>query len=1549
MDQNVEKQVAGSIPGNEGEATFQLTLLTGTKLHRLRLPSVVDGQFYFTIDEEQVISIRAEHGRWIATGVSAVVYDHSSRPLEDFELRDNDYWYTLYKGERQILMIEARSAENLSFERYSFEEGLRLKIGRGEDCNIRFSNPFVSKSHALLSCVGGVFHVEDLDSSNGVFVNGKRTSATDLKLGDVVSILTMRIIIGAGFIAVNSNKPGVIIADSRIERFFPPARSPESNALALGCSNEKRFFNRLPRRRLPQPSKDISIELPPMPFSNDGIPLMLRMGGSAVYATRSAFMGNPFMLISTILFPLLTEKYTEKQRREYEEKRVTAYTNYLQEKVREISAEKREEELALQANYPPMHIVMGYPVQKTKLWERRKNDDDFLSIRVGSGQLPLKGKVVYPEERFNLEHDYLEERMYEVAEHEVVLERVPIMVDFLEHFICGVKGPRSQTLSFIQRIITRISVLHSYDEVKIVLIAQPETLAHFESVRYLPHLWDDEKRIRFIATNANEAFLVGEHLSKAIADDVEKPKTLGEILKDRPYYFVISLDKQLQDCMEILKEVSQLDCNCGMTILSAFEEISKDCSLQVNLSPEGVHSIVYLSDIEKEDQVFVLDPIDEHECSQCLKRVSNTELKTAEKLYELPKMLSFLDMYGVNDIAHLNILSRWEDSNPVSSLAAPVGVDTAGNIFNLDLHQKYQGPHGLVAGMTGSGKSEFLLTYILSLAVNYRPDEVSFLLIDYKGGGLAGAFEDKERGIVLPHLAGTITNLDGASIQRSLTCLQSEILRRQTAFNEAKDRLGEGTIDIYSYQRYYREGRLSEPLSHLFIISDEFAELKSQKPEFLDKLISIARIGRSLGVHLILATQKPGGVVNDQILSNTKFRVCLKVQTKNDSMDMLKRPEAAELRETGRFYLQVGYNEQFSLGQSAWSGAPYTPKQEAVSKEDCSIHFIDQSGQDVIVSKKREEKVASEGIQLTTIVKALSVLAKERNMQARKLWTEPLASDIDADALIEFAESKKRFNLPIGLVDDPENQEQYPYFLDLLDCKNILIVGSSGSGKTTLIENILLQILKNKPEDFVFYALDYSSRLLGLFKALPHCGGVLTDKDEGYIDSFFSLIDDTVEERKELFARLGVDNYLAAKDKEKLPLIAVVIDNFTGLNAFKKGEQYAYNMVNYLKRSSQYGIQYIISCNHPNEINLRARQEIDTRIVIQAKDRYEYEDALGVRSKYLPPEYPGRGMCVVDGRPLEVQIARFDASGSDSAKGENLRTRIDALLREPFTGFRAKPLPIVDEEIEYSDFCQSFERGVLPLGYHLENAKPVALPLRQLKGLSLYFGNKESKEPVFENILHFAQCEGMRVYLIRQETDSFAKDPEKKIDDCLDCRIFDSNDEDLERFAREIVEEFAKKQKQWNDTREERNNIPEGCDPFEYMKKHTTPFIVLFEYFEKVCHLSEAVVNTVIQLFPIFWQYAVFPIACFYPDDGYGLANTKMMKAFNKDDMVMLFGGNYSEQRCTALPSNYARITSTGEYNKFLMKYRGKLYPCMMPCRDITEDSGHIDDRSIFD
>ncbi len=307
-----------------------------------------------------------------------------------------------------------------------------------------------------------------------------------------------------------------------------------------------------------------------------------------------------------------------------------------------------------------------------------------------------------------------------------------------------------------------------------------------------------------------------------------------------------------------------------------------------------------------------------------------------------------------------------------------------------------------------------------------------------------------EKGIRLPHLAGTITNLDGPAVNRSLVSIQSELRRRQAIFNEARQVSGEGTIDIYKYQKMHRAGLVKEAVPHLFIISDEFAELKAQQPEFMAQLISAARIGRSLGVHLILATQKPSGVVDDQIWSNSRFRVCLKVQERADSMDMLKRPDAAALAETGRFYLQVGFNELFALGQSAWCGAPYVPVDRVEKKRDERVAVLDHLGRVLSEASPRPSQGKGSGLtQVVAVVRYLSDLAEGEGVSARRLWLPPIPAVIYLRNLREkyhWHTDLQELEPVIGEFDDPFRQAQGLLTLPFSRKGNALVYGATGGG-----------------------------------------------------------------------------------------------------------------------------------------------------------------------------------------------------------------------------------------------------------------------------------------------------------------------------------------------------------------------------------------------------------------------------------------------------------------------------------------------------------------------
>lgn len=427
------------------------------------------------------------------------------------------------------------------------------------------------------------------------------------------------------------------------------------------------------------------------------------------------------------------------------------------------------------------------------------------------------------------------------------------------------------------------------------------------------------------------------------------------------------------------------------------------------------------------------------------RQLSNFKVRENASNAAIPDMLTFLDMYKTSRVEDLDMYHKWLENRTYESMRSLIGQKAGEQPVYLDIHEKYHGHHGLVAGTTGSGKSETLQTYILSLVLNYHPHEVAFILIDYKGGGMAQSF------IGLPHLAGVITNLGGNQTTRALLSINAEIKRRQRTFNEYKIK------HIDAYIELYRNGEAEEPMPHLLIIADEFAELKKEQPDFVRALVSAARVGRSLGINLILATQKPSGVVDDEIWSNTRFRICLRVADKQDSNEMLKRTDAAYITGTGRGFLQVGNDEIFDEFQSGWSGAPYTPEVPFNDDSKAKAVIIGLTGKPEAVKKKKKKKGdnVKKFTQLDAMVQYAANLAEENHIKPlRQIWLPPLPGIFYLDDL-ELTWDEKQIKLPVGLADDPQNQRQFPVYLDFIRDGHLLICGSAGSGKTSLVQTIL--------------------------------------------------------------------------------------------------------------------------------------------------------------------------------------------------------------------------------------------------------------------------------------------------------------------------------------------------------------------------------------------------------------------------------------------------------------------------------------------------------------
>lgn len=1516
--------------------SFHLVLLTDAdEMYEMWLPKISEGFFYFTDRPEyNFLSIIAKDGRWVAVCQKPAFFKEVP-VLESYEsfIYDGALLKISVDERSYILFAEKVQKERLVFHNYNVYPEIEITIGSHPDNDIYYKGPYVSRHHAVLRRQGGSWLLSCKDSIYGAYVNGEKKSYANLKLGDVVYLMGLRIIIGVSFFSINSGIGEVTVSTRIVEDVAGTINGGYRYYNQQQKDRDDQFFNRPPRKRAEIEDKIITIEGPPISMSNKQMPLLLRMGSSMVMGGAAALAGNFLTLISSVLFPFMSSKYTDKQREEYERLRTVKYTQYLAGKRNEIDEAIESERVALNVKYPLMSKLVAPVHLMTHLWERRPCDSDFLQLRLGRGTRKLSAQIDYPQKRFNLETDALEEEMFKLAQKQYYVDNVPIVLSLIDTYVCGITGERSQVLDFIHQLVLQISVFHSYDEVKMVFLLNKEDHKYLDGVQYLPHIWDDNRTIRFVATNESEAYLVGEYIKDITADEKEE-KDISRILKKRPYFIIFAFDKKLFESHEIFKELLQSEFNRGVSVITAHDALLKETQKIISLDFTSNNIATTMGVDGGEDDAFISELVGNDKVKEVEHKLANTSLKMIVLSQSMPKMVTFLEMFKIGRIEQLNPLKRWADNNPVKSLATPVGVGSDKELFMLDLHEKRQGPHGLVAGMTGSGKSEFIITYILSMAVNYHPDEVAFVLIDYKGGGLAGAFENQQLGVKLPHIVGTITNLDGASIKRSLMSIESELLRRQRLFNETKSIVNEGTMDIYAYQKLYRAGKVSEPVPHLFIVSDEFAELKQQQPEFMDKLISTARIGRSLGVHLILATQKPSGVVNDQIRSNTKFRVCLRVQERSDSMDMLKRPEAAELTDTGRFYLQVGYNEYFALGQSAWSGAPYEPQDISTVRRDDTIEFLDTTGNVIASAKPKVRKTGSGMKQVVAVVKYLSDIAKAHNIESRQLWKPELPKKLDLDELSNNESCKEPMKVALGLLDDPKNQDQFTMSVDFKTCQNILIAGDSTSGKTTMVQNIIYSLAKQlSPQEFNFYALDYSSRMLKLFKPLAHCGAVLQEEDDAALDSFFTLINSIIAERKQLFSTLEVDNFEAALKYTKLPLVLVVIDNIAGLSASKIGEAYSYKLQSYLKNSAVYGVKFIVTCNQSSDIPSRVRTEFVERICFHLMDRYSYGDIVGCKVSYLPPEIAGRGLIKVDERALEFHSAIIGAASDEKGRVQIIKDMVQDSLSVYKTEDKARHIPVIKEDAEYKEFADQFSTGRIPLGYSKTDAKPVALPLKQLSLLSVYFGNPDAAAVITENLMYALQRNGVEIWIVKRLQDSLF---EGKDDAIQNAEIIDSTKENLRFLQNGLIS-----------AKNLRKAALEGTHPEINNGIVKNPIVVFIESYADFCAgLSDLATFSYHNIFKYLSKYGIYVITCFEPDVPETASKSVLFSQFSDND-VLFFGGRYDKQALFQFSSN-AQNSRTLPCNQAIMKYRKQIHQFLMPCGEMEKSEIDEDLESIF-
>lgn len=1079
------------------------------------------------------------------------------------------------EGQRIRFYAEELCANALRFHGYALV-GI-VHIGRSSTQELCLKSAGISLCHALLQAKDTEWELVDQASTNGCYVNGDRITRHTVVPGDVIYLGNVMLLMGKDSIFVPEQ-----IADTRLSEIsYCKTVIEEKEAGTAICLT-------------PEPVQKLTmeIELPLAKGTQENLPAIFVLGPSITMGLSSTAMGLfsfwlaaerkqdllsvvPTLLMSlsmalgTILWPLLSKRYERKQQRRKEEKRCYVYSCYLLEVKQRIQQAMQEETAYLQHWYPPVSkLCVDFLAQKPYRL-RCVNHADWLHVVLGQGSCPAGVDLQIPHVS-SMTQDVLLDKLHGLQAGQFRLENVPIVADLRECQSLCLEGERSVCIDTLLNILLQLVIQQPEKETRIC-IAADKALISREKLFCLPHLFVDRQRLLvWDETSAGRC----RRLLEAVMDD--------EGIKD---VIVCILEPCLTDSL-------QLPAHEKIHQLRWSDTLNNAADLQLQINGRSVRWPQRHAD-------FTIDT-----CTERQRRAAFVQRSAYPKdSARGKKMLSFLKLFHCHSVEELQIASRYQGSDAAKSLRVIIGQSADGGELYLDAHEHSHGPHGLLAGMTGSGKSECLLTYLLSLAVTFSCQDVSFLLIDFKGGTMANALAK------LPHTAGIITNLDKGILMRCMCAIEGELTRRQQQLADTGERYGISSMDIDKYMQLRKQHPSLTAMPHLFLVADEFAELKQLFPAVLDHLRQCARIGRSLGIHLLLATQKPFGVVDEQIWSNARFRLCLKVADRNDSMDMLKKDSAVHLQHPGQLFLQVGHDEVFVQGQSAWTQAPYDPCGKEASDLYLSYYDSDGNMQDLPMAGGTVAKT-----ELEAVCDALCAISTER---AAPLWMPPLKPNLQQEEL-----PAKETALTLGLLDDLAHQQQIPFSMSVWDGRNLAVCGMVGSGKSMFVETLIQSCLV-KSEN-ILYLFDFDKPLFMKYAQYQQVAAVFQREDAEGIQSFFSFMRRMIKQRRAQRSEQG---------------ILCILHNYEVFHELY--QELEEELLYLLREGKKYGIVCCITTAVLQQIPMRIQACLEDWYALQCAQHEDYSYLFSCEQSCIPLTQPGCGLMKYNDTLCMFQIAVY--------------------------------------------------------------------------------------------------------------------------------------------------------------------------------------------------------------------------------------------------------------------------------------------------------------------
>lgn len=1145
-------------------------------------------------------------------------------------------------------------------------------IGRDADVAVRLSDPLASKRHARI-IVGDSIEVVDMGSTNGVMLDDVFVTRATLVQSD-------RIIIGDTALEISRTEA--------VQRSIPTTATVP--------------FTRSPRVVPPLPEDEIALPDPPTkpqqrPFPRMALIAPIVLGLAMFFITK-----RPTSLIFVAMSPLMMiggfvdNRFVQGKQLKVKSQEFAGAVDLAEGELTRAQAAERKARIA---RFPSLaDVIDAIQNAQSPLWTRRPEHQEFLEVRLGLGTVPSSMKLTMPSLKDAFEDMW--ERVTSLKDRFTTISDVPVTVSLRTSGGLGIAGPDEPASAVARAAVLQIVGMHSPMECVLTGFVPPSAANEWRWLDWLPHTSSPVSPVagdHIVSTRAGSQRLLNtleELVAQRAGRDIgnlvpgprgeEKDERSDESVPVTPSVVVVVHDGSPADRRRLVRLAEKgPDVNVHVVwIAQDHSSLPAACRSYVTVESTGPGTVGHVRR-GGSDSPVLFETVTVAQASEVARRMSCIEDAgvVVDDTADVPASVSYVELHGFETLDPGHHEQRWKrDGTQTPGAKGPFAlralVGHAGDEpFYLDL--KTQGPHALVGGTTGAGKSEFLQSWILGLAAAYSPDRVTFLYVDYKGGS---AFADC---VQLPHSVGLVTDLTPHLVDRALTSLRAELHFRERLL------AAKGAKDLETLDK---SGDPETPPS-LVIVIDEFAALAREVPDFVDGVVDIAQRGRSLGLHLIMATQRPAGVIKDNLRANTNLRIALRMADEADSSDILGVPTAAHVDPglPGRGMARTGPG-RLATFQSAYAGAHTVQGggRASIAIRELALGAgaaweLPDEGRAVVVDGESDAARV-----VAALVGAAKLLG---SAPPRRPWLDELPLTIDLAELARRGGGSS--GAAFGLVDNPARQAQFVAAFEPDQDGNLVIMGGSGAGKSTALRSIAVgATLSRELAPVHLYGLDAASGGLDMLRPLPHMSDVVDVDDLERVGRMMKRLVDTVRARSGLFTAArasSLTEYRKSAGERGLPRIILLVDGYGSFQSAYMNElgrqQVFSDFQEVLAEGRAVGVHVVMSADRVGALHTSIQALVPRTVVLRLNDENQY-GMLGLRKTGLTPQSPaGRGVDVATRLEMQIGVLGGSARIDEQARAiENLAAKIPDRPE-----WRAEPIPRMPALVKASELPAAVE------------------------------------------------------------------------------------------------------------------------------------------------------------------------------------------------------------------------------------------------------------------